>query len=270
MTTPIQSLPRNLPAPTSVDNVIARHLLVLSSQVGYREGRDADGDWNNDNAYGLYFKQNKVAWCSWFDSWAAVASAIPDAVIPRTGYTPTGYGFYKSHARALSSGAVLKPGDKGYVYSASLGRVHHVFTVEKVLSGNRIQTLEGNTNQTGSAQGNGVYRNTRTLNSSLRFARPDYALAVVKALPPKGSDALPPKDDSMAINPEDLEAVEKKYVKANQKWLAQTAPERAVSEAVAARILDGKPAPTADEISRAMTAVRGVWGPVLAQFADPK
>lgn len=185
MTATMQMVPRDMPAPTTADRVTARFLACAASQLGYREGRDSDGDWNNDNAFGLYFKQNRVSWCHWFASWAAVAAGIPATVIPRTGYTPTGWNWFTSHDRDVTS---PRAGDLFYVYgyvpSEGQSRVHHVGIVEKVLSGGRIQTIEGNTNTSGSSQGNGVYRLTRTVTSKLRFARPNYAAAVQQPVPP--------------------------------------------------------------------------------------
>lgn len=185
MTATIQMVPRNLPAPTNVANVKKRLAMVLASQIGYREGRSASGDWNNDNAYGLYFGQNYVSYCNWFQSWGAVAAAIPASVIPRTGYTPASWNWFVSRNRDVTS---PQAGDLfwvyGYVASEGQSRVHHIGFVEKVLSDGRIQTIEGNTNTTGSSQGNGVYRLVRTVSSKLRFARPDYAAAVQAATPP--------------------------------------------------------------------------------------
>lgn len=211
MTTTIQSVPRNLPAPTSAANVTARLLACAASQIGYREGRSADGDWNNDNAFGKYFGQNGVSWCHWFVSWAAVAAGIPATVILRTGYTPTGWNFFTSHDRDVTS---PRAGDivyvYGYVSSEGQSRVHHVGIVEKVLSGGRVQTIEGNTNTSGSAQGNGVYRLVRTVSSKLRFARPDYAAAVQTATQappaPKPPAAKPPvQEDDMPYTEAQLE-----------------------------------------------------------------
>ena len=208
MTTTIQSVPRNLPAPTSAAAVTARLLACAASQIGYREGRDPDGDWNNDNAYGLYFNQNRVSWCHWFVSWAAVAAGIPATVIPRTGYTPTGWNFFRNQDRDVTS---PRAGDIFYVYGPVAGesqpRVHHVGIVEKVLSDGRIQSLEGNTNTSGSSQGNGVYRLTRTVSSKLRFARPDYAAAVQVAPPVSKPPATKPPtpEDDMQYTPEQLE-----------------------------------------------------------------
>lgn len=210
MTAAIKQIPRDLPAPTSVANVKKRLAMVLASQIGYREGRSASGDWNNDNAYGKYFNQNGVSWCNWFQSWGAVAAGIPATVIPRTGYTPTSWNWFRTHDRDVTS---PQAGDifwvYGYVSSEGQNRVHHIGFVEKVLSGGRIQTIEGNTNTSGSAQGNGVYRLVRTVSSKLRFARPNYAAAVQAAppaKPPTGGTAKPPvQEDDMPYTKDQLE-----------------------------------------------------------------
>jgi hypothetical protein len=203
MTATVQRLPRDLPAPTSAANMAKRLALVLASQVGYREGRSSSGDWNNDNAYGAFFGQNGVSWCNWFQSWGAFCAEIPASVIPHTGYTPASWNWFVDHNRDVKT---PQAGDLfwvyGYVASEGQSRVHHIGFVEKVLSGGRIQTLEGNTNTSGSTQGNGVYRLTRTVSSKLRFARPNYAAAVPVAKPPV-KPTPPPAKPVKPIVPED-------------------------------------------------------------------
>lgn len=180
MTTPIRQLPRDLPEPTSVANVITRYRRTLASQVGYREGP------NNDTMYGHWFGMNFVAWCHIFVSWGAAAAAVPFTVIPKQAYTPSGYSFFSGKNQDV---ATPQAGDLGYVYglvsSEGRRRIHHVFYVESV-SGDYVTTLEGNTNNTGSASGNGVYRGRRRWRNGtgkIYFARPNYALAVRKATP---------------------------------------------------------------------------------------
>lgn len=231
MTAPMKLLPRDLLPPTTAARVVSRLILTAGSQVGYREGRDPSGDWNNDNAFGKYFNQNGVSWCHWFVSWAALAAGIPASVIPRTGYTPTGWGFFTSHDRDVSS---PRAGDIVYVYgyvpSEKQSRVHHVGIVEKVLSDGRIQTIEGNTNTSGSSQGNGVYRLVRTVSATkLRFARPNYAAAVQTATPkppakppvpkpPAGDTIKPPtpEDTMSATEVQDL----KNFIESNNQKYA--------------------------------------------------
>lgn len=275
MTATIQSVPRNLPAPTTAAKVIARLLACAASQIGYREGRDSDGDWNNDNAYGLYFHQNGVSWCHWFVSWAAVAAGIPAAVIPRTGYTPTGWGFFTSHDRDVTA---PRAGDIFYVYGSVAGeskpRVHHVGIVEKVLSDGQIQTIEGNTNTSGSSQGNGVYRLTRTVSSKLRFARPDYQAAVVAPKPPTKPTPPPtqtpslPEDDivtpaQMTELKNHITAEVRRFSIWELRWLTQTEDERDAARAkYDAAIAEGKTPEQAADIVIAELA------PLDAQLAD--
>lgn len=195
MTASMQMLPRNLPAPTSAALVIARLLTTAASQIGYREGQSG-ADWNNDNAFGKWYGTNGVSWCAQFVSWAAFAAGIPATVIPKHQYTPSGWNWFTAHDCDVTT---PKAGDifyvYGYVASEKVSRVHHVGIVEKVLAGGKIQTIEGNTNTTGSAQGNGVYRLVRPISATkLRFARPPYQLAVVAPVKPTTpTDVTPPK-----------------------------------------------------------------------------
>jgi hypothetical protein len=187
MTAPLRPVP-TLAAPYSAAQAADRVLAVAASQIGYREGRSGS-DWNNDQAFGVWYGQPGVSWCAQFVSWCA-AQAGYGAIIPRHQYTPTGWAWFVKHGRKVSTPA---RGDVLYVYGKTAGvtRVHHVGFVERVLPGGRIQTIEGNTDDGGGAQGRGVFRLTRTVSSRLRFARPDYAAVVVKR-PPGAKPARPP------------------------------------------------------------------------------
>jgi hypothetical protein len=170
VTTPARAIP-TLAKPYTIDLAITRILQIAGSQVGYREGR------NNDNIYGTWYGLNNVAWCAQFVSWCANQAGYLNVAIPAHQYTPTGWNWFKARDRDVIT---PKRGDIFYVYGYMSDvdgyRVHHVGFVEKVLPGGYIQTLEGNTNDTGSSQGNGVYRGKRLISTTkLRFARPDYS-----------------------------------------------------------------------------------------------
>jgi CHAP domain-containing protein len=202
-----------LPAPSTAAAVKARVLAVAASQIGYREGQDSDG-YNNDNAFGVWYGYNRVSWCAQFVSWCASKAGVLDVAIPKHQYTPTGWNWFVAHNEDVTT---PQAGDVMYVYGPVSGeknpRVHHVGFVEKVLSGGRIQTIEGNTNTSGSSQGNGVYRLVRTVSSRLKFARPNYAAAVVAPKPSKGggSTAKPPtapsQETDMALTPEEIQSI---------------------------------------------------------------
>lgn len=185
MTAPARPVPA-LPQPYSVDAAAARILTVAASQIGYREGRSDSGIWNNDNAYGAWYGMNGSAWCAQFVSWCADRAGYLGATIPRHAYTPTGWNWFKARGLTPTS---AQAGDVFYVYgyvaSEGRSRVHHVGLVERVLEDGYIQTVEGNTNDSGSSQGNGVYRLRRRFDpAKIKLGRPNYS-AVVKA-PPAG------------------------------------------------------------------------------------
>jgi len=148
----------------------AAYLAVLSSQLGYREGA------NNDNIFGEWYGANHVAWCAEFQTWGSRHSAC-ETLIPRFAYTPDGAHWFHEHNQWHSTPQI---GDLGFVYGPVRGeppRIHHVFAVLAVL-GSHVLTIEGNTNDTGSATGNGVYSLKRLADRGPHagYGRPGYAL----------------------------------------------------------------------------------------------
>lgn len=70
-----------------------------------------------------------------------------------------------------------RPGDVGFLFVESEGRVAHAFYVNKV-EGDFIRTIEGNSNRDGGNQGTGVFRQRRLWNgndNARGFGRPEYA-----------------------------------------------------------------------------------------------
>lgn len=181
MTVPAKQIPA-IKNPGTAAAMIA----VASSQIGVHEGHDSSG-WNNDNPYGLWYGANKVAWCNQFISWTAAHSGNQKNV-PKGAYTPATSNWFKSHNQWHSTPRV---GDLAYYWSASMGRIHHVALVVKIIPGGYYE-VGGNTNHNGSAQGDGVYKLRRT-NSSVGahggFGRPKY----IKVAKPvwKISDGFP-------------------------------------------------------------------------------
>lgn len=184
MTAPAKPIPALLP-PSNVEAVITRVLTVAASQIGYREGRDSNGGWNNDTAYGAWYPMNFNPWCEMFVDWSAWKAGIPETVIPKYAYTPYGLKWFRDRGQEVTT---PRRGDLFFLVRDN-GLAHHVGFVEKVLTG-AFQTIEGNTNTNGSDQGDGVYRLTRTTSSRLKLVRPNYAACVVKSDKP----APPPPD----------------------------------------------------------------------------
>ena len=177
---------------------------VTRSQVGVREGRLSSGSWNNQVKYNDWYVEvtghnwfRNAAWCAIFVSWVAAQAGVSTDVIPRHAGTPAGLEWFKKRG-LVSQGRDPRPGDVFYVYYKSQGMVGHVGFVESVANG-WVTTIEGNTNTTGSSQGNGVYRLRRRITSDLYFCHPKYAaLPAASTPPPQPSPPLKPIAEKVA------------------------------------------------------------------------
>ena len=159
-------------------------LAAAAKEVGTREGRDKNGNWNNRVKYNDWYANHPLikdsgflttAWCAVFVSWVANQVGVLGSLIPMHAWTPSGLAWFQKRG-LVTRGKGAKVGDVFYVYYPSQGRVAHVGLVERV-EGNYIYTIEGNTNTTGSRQGNGVYRLKRAINNNLYFCHPTYGSA---------------------------------------------------------------------------------------------
>jgi hypothetical protein len=175
----------------------AAMIAKAASQIGVREGRNTDGTWNNVQPYGQWYADaignqafRAVAWCDIFISWCAEFSGNAD-IIPKCAWVPSRLAYYRSRKR--TGYFPPEPGDIGILLRG--GQAQHVFLVEKWLGDGRVQTIEGNTNTSGSPQGNGVYRLHRSdwdSNPDIIYCRPDYAPEPVR-VPSGGQSAGIPR-----------------------------------------------------------------------------
>jgi len=177
-------------------------LRKAAGEIGFREGRDNDGNWNNRGKFTTWYAERMnnsifltASWCAIFVSWVAWQTGALGTMIPLHAWTPGGLAWFKKRGRVVST---PRRGDIVYFYYPSMGRVAHVGFVESVSNG-YIVTIEGNTNVTGSSQGNGVYRLRRKINSNQIFCRPAYS-KIAPPLPATGVDNTKPKlVDSVSV-----------------------------------------------------------------------
>jgi hypothetical protein len=144
----------------------SKFLAIAASQIGFREGYDREErEWNNDNKFGVWYGMNRVAWCGIFVSWVAWQAGVLGLLIPKYASCFAGLKWFRD--RELTGNWPPKPGDifimrvyKPGVWNADPDgwATAHTGIVEKYLGNGRVQTIEGNTNTSGSPQGNGVYR----------------------------------------------------------------------------------------------------------------
>jgi hypothetical protein len=122
---------------------------------------------------------NGQAWCATFLVAGWKVNKVP--LVPGTdsAFTPAMQAGFKNAGKLMNS---PRAGDVGFLFDQKLGRIAHVFFVEKV-EGDFVKTIEGNTNLDGSRTGVGVFRHSRRWTggaSMIRgFGRPDYKAVAV-------------------------------------------------------------------------------------------
>lgn len=166
-------------------------IAVARSQVGYREGScDADlSGWNDgSHAYNNYCEYNywfwggahnggsSYPWCATFVSWCARQAGIPTSILRNSSAAGHSASYFNIPYYSGSS-YTPKPGDLFFTTSWT-----HVGIVTGV-NGNEFYTIEGNTNNNGSSDGNGVYARTRYGLSNYYFGAPNYTNIIIEPSP---------------------------------------------------------------------------------------
>lgn len=189
---------------------------MAASQIGTMEGRSASGNWNNKTKYGDWYGLNGVAWCAMFVSWCAFMVGGLGTLVPKYASCFMGLKWFRD--RDQTGYWPPRPGDIFImrVYNPGVWNADpdgwataHTGIVEKYLGNGRIQTIEGNTNNAGSSQGNGVYRLIRQDSEDGKrfvYCRPKWAPEPI-VVPPVGSggaSAPPPKRPSTPPAPKPI------------------------------------------------------------------
>ena len=175
---------------------------VALSQVGYREGTYSgdyggsdDGSYNNYTEYNYWYHNyvnsgmpvggDGAPWCATFVSWCAEQANIPSSILKRS--TAAGHGASYFNVNFYSGSSTLaSSGDndsyfQGYNYMPQKGDLFYTRSWSHVglvvgVSGSYVITVEGNTNNNGSSQGNGVYKLTWRKIADLYFGVPNYTV----------------------------------------------------------------------------------------------
>lgn len=182
-------------------------LSIAKGEVGYHEGRSADGHWNNKEKYaeelpGMSWADFQ-AWCATFVSWVAWKAGA-DALFPKTASCATGVQWFKAKGRFSEYPAI-----GAQVFYGPGGGTHTGIVYD--FDADYVYTVEGNTNDNGSAEGDGVYLKKRERRSTFvygygyplypegiksadpKFPAPAPAPAPVPAPPAPKPVPVPPK-----------------------------------------------------------------------------
>ncbi|MGW5130893.1 CHAP domain-containing protein [Streptomyces sp. NPDC004135] len=167
---------------------VSKILALAETQVGVHEGKNSSGHWNNNQQYsdevpGLEWSDYQ-AWCATFVSWLAYKAGASD-LFPRTASCLTGVNWFKQRGRFSEYPAV-----GSQVFFGKNGGTHTGIVVS--YDDDFIYTIEGNTNDNGSAEGDGVYRKKRARRDAYTYGYgyPKYAEGI-KSADPKFKDEAP-------------------------------------------------------------------------------
>lgn len=161
-------------------SVAQKVMNIARSEVGYREGYSG-GHWDNSQKFspavpGLEWSDEQP-WCSTFVSWVFQEAGARD-LAPVTASCLEGVSWFEDRGRFSEYPAV------GAVVYFGAGGGSHVGIVTSYTA-DTIYTVEGNTNDSGSAEGDGVYRKARSRKSSYvyGYGYPAYPEGLVVADP---------------------------------------------------------------------------------------
>lgn len=168
---------------------------IIKAEVGYQEGRSG-GHWNNKQKYsaavpGLEWSDYQ-AWCCTFTCWAFQQAGMPKGSYPVTASCALAVAWWKKAGRwseypAIGASVFFGPG----------GGSHTGIVID--FDADTITTIEGNTNVSGSAEGDGVYRKVRQRRDSYvyGYGYPEYP-GGIKSADPSWKNPTPTEEDPMA------------------------------------------------------------------------
>lgn len=162
-------------------NICSTVLSVAKSQIGYREGFSG-GHWNNIEKYagevpGLAWA-NGQPWCAVFVSWVAMKAGAAE-LYPRTASCDVAGAWFKKASRWSEYPAV-----GAQVFYGTPSNLDHTGIVV-AYDASTITTVEGNTNDSGSREGDGVYLKTRPRQATnvVGYGYPKFPEGIVAADP---------------------------------------------------------------------------------------
>jgi hypothetical protein len=143
---------------------------VYNSQLGVRE-LSGKNDGKAVEAYLATVQLDKgYAWCAAFVKWCYLKSNVASA----SSINAMALSVNKAERHVYFKNKILKepqPGDAFTLYYAHLGRIGHTGFFDRRINNNIYRTVEGNTNEAGSREGDGVYAKIRSFKSTYSINR---------------------------------------------------------------------------------------------------
>lgn len=159
--------------PSTVPVQAARLVAVARAELDYKEGKTASGLPNNIQRYSpavptLEWSQGQP-WCATFVAWCAIQAGVPD-LFPRTASCDVAGSFFKARGEWSEYPAI-----GAQVFFGTPSDLSHTGIVCD-FDETYVWSIEGNTNTTGSRNGDGVYINKRLRRASnvIGYGHPNW------------------------------------------------------------------------------------------------
>lgn len=183
---------------------------IARAEVGYHEGYSG-GHWNNFQKYspavpGLEWSQNQ-AWCATFAAWCFQQAGMPKESYPVTASCSLGVAWWKKAGRFSEYPAI-----GAQVFFGEGGGSHT--GIVYAYDADSIYTVEGNTNDSGSAEGDGVYLKKRARRDTYvyGYGYPAYPGGIVTADPTWKNPTQPAEEDTVALTDDDIKKIGRQVV----------------------------------------------------------
>lgn len=141
---------------------------VYTSQIGVREATGR----NDGKQVEAYLKScglgKGYAWCAAFVKWCFVQCGI---AVPINAYSPTAHNRNNVVMMRGQYAKAPRPGDVFTIWNTRMNRIAHTGFFHRQVNSTIYETVEGNTNDGGSREGDGVYKRKRSINATFSITR---------------------------------------------------------------------------------------------------
>lgn len=154
--------------PTGSNELFQKVQAVYTSQLGVREATGR----NDGRAVEMYLYSVGIAkgnpWCAAFVKWSFDRAGVKTNI---TAWSPTA--FNRTNPVLFQNRFTQQPraGDVFVLWFPKLKRIAHTGFFDRQINNSVFETVEGNTNEAGSREGDGVYRKKRSYRATYAISR---------------------------------------------------------------------------------------------------
>jgi hypothetical protein len=143
--------------------------IIYTRQIGIREQTGQNDGRMVEEYLSSVGLEKGNPWCAAFVHWTFACSGVSG--VPRSGFSPS---WFQTNVIYWRGHYEKKPPDRADVFGIwfqAKKRIAHVGFVDEWCSGTYAITVEGNTNDAGSREGDGVYRKRRLKKQIYKISR---------------------------------------------------------------------------------------------------